>query len=978
MTMSRLIRYQINPGVKLPEIPRKDDPPAPKNPLKPKDEVGPFLDGNWPRQFPGPDSKLPKPVIPPRQKEPDGGRAVQVEKNAPEERKAAPGRKPMEPPPRGVPPQMPGMPRVAPARPIPAPNNQPPGRGAAPAQQGPQAQQAGPNGWKEGKAIDMEGDDFLDVGKIAGLYDRRVGEFDQQDEATAVERGADKGTLAVLKGSDAQRAARTGPNGEAFTDDMLRAVDGWAQNIYKGRNRNPLEVKTAQELHKVYNAVQGINSRLADPNLPPDQRKTLENNLSGLRGTMRSYVHYATHNFIVRPGYARYGQDGSLEFKNPQGGFSRLPQGQDAAWFADQKKAYGWQAGEQFVPRQPQMPKVPKRDGAAWQDDNGNPIDQKNPAKIAQDVIGQRKAALGDDGPVLGNNGRPIIGALPPVQMRPGDNGAGGGVRNMPPKIDPRQRGGILPNADIDREEARLKLDIWEREQAKKRQGKIPPGMKVPDPNQPRDPAQLTPRQMQIIGAADMGGRMPPGVTPEEIAEARKARDRANWQNAQPGKVREKPKDPLAPPANEAPNRQKNDPLNDPNAGRQRIEKAEAKNLVDAIQGGEAKWHRNQIGEPWLQWTDPATGRTQSMSPGRVKQWLQDHPELGARIKIPTNTKELNQILQEQEAREKPKDRPASAPAPAQQPAAPAAKAGQWKQYDYGGNNKGWMYVLPDGSGISESEAAKRGIQRPPSKGEVQLSRRGKPLQFSQGAIRQAAQGLSGANVSKGSMDVMTRYLSDLAEHDPDRLGKMLTTNKVPERDQHYKWLDSLGEGSVDFLKYLAGGRPAVGGPATGSTMPPAISKLSKSILTNPMAYRRNLRDLHHELIEAGMYQPGTRPMWPDRERLMEVAGKLKHMGRHGEMDQYLQAVQKGQPMVDLEEQSSPQVAPPPQQAEEPAEPCHNCSGGLKEQVERLQARGIKLAIPKEMDCKPSANRLTPTIQPIRPMGPAQVPLIDD
>jgi hypothetical protein len=160
--------------------------------------------------------------------------------------------------------------------------------------------------------------------------------------------------------------------------------------------------------------------------------------------------------------------------------------------------------------------------------------------------------------------------------------------------------------------------------------------------------------------------------------------------------------------------------------------------------------------------------------------------------------------------------------------------------------------------------------------------------------------------------------------------------------------------------------------------MPPAISKLSKSILTNPMAYRRNLRDLHHELIEAGMYQPGTRPMWPDRERLMEVAGKLKHMGRHGEMDQYLQAVQKGQPMVDLEEQSSPQVAPPPQQAEEPAEPCHNCSGGLKEQVERLQARGIKLAIPKEMDCKPSANRLTPTIQPIRPMGPAQVPLIDD
>ena len=41
MTMTRLIRYQINPGVKLPEIPKK-----------PKDEVGAFLDGNRPRQFP--------------------------------------------------------------------------------------------------------------------------------------------------------------------------------------------------------------------------------------------------------------------------------------------------------------------------------------------------------------------------------------------------------------------------------------------------------------------------------------------------------------------------------------------------------------------------------------------------------------------------------------------------------------------------------------------------------------------------------------------------------------------------------------------------------------------------------------------------------------------------------------------------------------------------------------------------------------
>ena len=209
------------------------------------------------------------------------------------------------------------------------------------------------------------------------------------------------------------------------------------------------------------------------------------------------------------------------------------------------------------------------------------------------------------------------------------------------------------------------------------------------------------------------------------------------------------------------------------------------------------------------------------------------------------------------------------------------------------------------------------------------------------------ARRLAGGDVSAGSMEVMQRYLTDLSKHDPDKLSKMLDTNQVGDRGKHYEWLDSLGESTRAMLQHLAGQKPDIGGGAPGGKqMPSSIAKLAKSILTNPDSYRRNLRDLHHQLIDAGLYGSGSKPVWPDKERLLEVAGKLKGTGRIGELDQYLQSVHKNHPMVDLEESQSPA---PAEQKQEQQHPCHNCSGGMQEQVARLEARGIKLRFEGDM-----------------------------
>lgn len=236
-----------------------------------------------------------------------------------------------------------------------------------------------------------------------------------------------------------------------------------------------------------------------------------------------------------------------------------------------------------------------------------------------------------------------------------------------------------------------------------------------------------------------------------------------------------------------------------------------------------------------------------------------------------------------------------------------------------------------------EDPSLKPGSSRPYADRQI-ITKKGGGMRMRYSAEQAAADAkhLAGGEVGSGSLAVMTRYLKEMESSDPDRFEKLMQQHDAPGREIHYKWLDSLGDGTNALLKHLAS-QPAAG-PDGKKSPSGSLSKIAKSVMTDPTNYRRNLRDLHHQLLDAGFYQPGVRPVWPDRERLMEVSGKLKEMGRLGELDQYIQGVQKGEPMVDLEESQSP--APPEQEDDKP---CAKCSSGMNETIQRLAARGIRV-----------------------------------
>lgn len=791
-------------------------------------------------------------------------------------------------------------------------------------------------------------------------YNQDIPRVDRMDEsAFAQANPGNKDAQSLMRGWDRQREARTGASGKQVTDDMLRAVEAWADNIYRGGNQNPAEVKAARELHGVYRSMKMHAERANDPKLPEEQRQASAAKLGQLRQVMQSYVHHVTQHHIVRPGYAKFGDNDQLLIRQPDGSFKPMARG-NADIEAKQQEMYGFKpAAERFVPPQKgaAMPRNPQQvRQILGLDENGElPPEQEKPAAIQRRENQQRNAQKDVQGfPGLRPDGREAMPRRPLPRPQNAFDAAKGWFDErgidlpaqrppLKPGEDPRVRGGILPPnfGDIRRQKA-AELDAQLKKQAEKRAAGLPPGVEAPDPNKVRDPILLTPREMEIAGAdGKMGNKMPADATPEEIAAVREKLRRANQMNAMPGRVREKPLQPQLPARPRLPG--------EPPAGQQKAAPAPDNAQPKPAVGNGAEF------QGILE---------QGMKDGRVeiKRNPSGHPVLIIRGKDGVRQFPFDQVQRELPGLKLPEPPPLEAPAPEEgQPGRPepqeqddrdaegmtrdamideARRFGDkiWSEETDDKGNKQWWITFPNGVKMSEKEFKLiTGRDRTTLK---QFSRGDRPIRYSAEQLQAVVRQNAGGNVSAGSMAVMQRFLQDLQQHDPEKLEKMLASNKVPERDGHYKWLDSLGDATKRFLVHLSGQKPDVGGPASGK-LNPKVAKLAKAVLTDPMSYRRNLRDLHHALLEGNMYGPGSRPVWPDRERLLEVASKLKAMGRTGELDQYLQCCQSGKPMVDLEEMAAPQ---PHQPKEEPQEaPCHGCSGGMKEQVQRLQARGISV-----------------------------------
>lgn len=827
-------------------------------------------------------------------------------------------------------------------------------------------------------------------------FDPRIVELDKMDERMANEamrKGRDAVGMpvpklapqdaAMNKGRDAIKAAQQGPNAAQFNDDMIRAVEIWANGIYRGGNRDPRQQKVARELHGVYRSLKMYQQQANDAKLPQQQRDAAKAEADKLRGVANAYLRYVTNTFIVQPGHLQLNQEGRLVQPNPAGGLEYLPEG-DKAIEQQQREALQMPAGKPAAPAPEKAagglaPPAPKPAGVLPRIDPGEPaavltdpaqgldnfnrLEAAGVVKVERDEAGVPVVSLKMPGgqfmqiplneliqknPNLAGIDKRIGAAPAPAPAPVPMDGAapppkpimGRGLRNRLKlnRVKYQAPGGFEVKPAGKDDPGQVERDAWQQREPTEAEKAYREWAKADRARQQARPHPLGFPDVQIPGKAPIARPNMPGQRPPQDAfEA--ARGKFGELG---GKMPPTRPTPLLP----------RDPRTERLGPGYREAYDQSKHMGSIEQGAARDRAREILAQPPIDPKDPNPDKMSDREWGAANNartlpgqqpYTQD--ERAAALKKLERIRARQRA--EQQLRGQPKGAPGAAPKPAAakpnlfpaQPQPPEPDNVEDKEffsdlekslragrhiitYDSDGN----AWVVNPNEPESMVPLKELGGWTPPADlmpkrpAPIKKSRAGKPVRYSQEGIQAIARQNAGGNVSAGSMAVMQRFLQNLQEHDPEGLQKIVASNKLPERSEHYKWLDSLGEPTVQYIKHLAGVRTMNGGDANPKSG--KLSALAKKILMDPAGYRSNLRELHHALLEANQYGPGSRPVWPDRERMLEVAGKLKASGRTGELDQYLQSVSKGIPLVDIDE------SPVPQQKKDDKPCCDGCGDG--------------------------------------------------
>lgn len=902
-------------------------------------------------------------------------------------------------------------------------------------------------------------------------FDPRITELDKMDENAvneAIKKGRDAVGMpvpklapqdaAMNKGRDAIKAAQQGPNAAQFNDDMIRAVEIWANGIYRGGNRDPRQQKVARELHGVYRSLKMYQQQANDAKLPQRQRDAAKAEADKLRGVANAYLRYVTNTFIVQPGHLQLNPEGRLVQRNAAGGFDFLPEG-DKNIEQQQREALQMPVGKPAAPAPEKaaggiVPPAPKPAGVLPRIDPGEPaavltdpaqgldnfnrLEAAGVAKIERDEAGVPVVSLKMPGgqfmqiplneliqknPNLAGIDKRIGAAPAPAPAPVPMDGAapppkpimGRGLRNRLKlnRVKYQAPGGFEVKPAGKDDPGQVERDAWqqgeptEAEKAYREWAKADRARQQARPNPLGFPEidKATGQDRRLMPA--IRGQQPAGNPRQNMpsSNAQRAFDAAQGRFKElKGDTTPSRPTPLLP----------GDPRTERLGPGYREAYDQSKHLGDIAQGAARDRAREALAKPPIDPKDPTPDKMSDREwaaasnartlPGQ-QPFTQD--ERAAALKKLERIRARQRA--EQQLRGQPKGVPGAEPKPAAakpnlfpaQPQPPEPDNVEDKEFfsdlekslragrhiiTYDSDGNAWIVNPNDRTGEAMVPVKELGGWTPPADlmpkrpAPIKKSRAGKPVRYSQEGIQAIARQNAGGNVSAGSMAVMQRFLQNLQEHDPEGLQKIVASNKLPERSEHYKWLDSLGEPTVQYIKHLAGVRTMNGGDANPKSG--KLSALAKKILMDPAGYRSNLRELHHALLEANQYGPGSRPVWPDRERMLEVAGKLKASGRTGELDQYLQSVSKGIPLVDIDE------SPVPQQKKDDKPCCDGCgdgsgcegstpdqhangvpvSAGFKEQVARL-AKGMTGGAAPVNPAKVEDKRPNPANQP-KPFDP--------